>query len=111
MVSNREFTLDYTGDASEALLTLGLCTFLDTVSPSPLNALLKREVKQYSVSPPTIVLFEPMPFDVQVGDPVTVTAGCAKDRPACQSFDNILNMRAELYVPGNDLFLRTPDAQ
>ena len=109
--SNREFTIDYTGDASEALLTGGLCTFLDTISPSPNNAGLKKEVKQYSVSPPTIVLFLPMPFDIQVGDPVTITAGCDKTLATCRdTFDNILNFRGEPYVPGNDLFFRTPDA-
>ncbi len=110
VTSNREFGIDYTGDASEALITGGLCTFLDTISPSPNNAGLKKEVKQYSVSPPTIILFEAMPFDVQVGDPVTITAGCDKTLATCRdTFDNMDNARAEWYIPGTDLLAFTPN--
>ncbi|MFQ6016787.1 MAG: DUF2163 domain-containing protein [Kiloniellaceae bacterium] len=111
VVDNRTFTIDYTGDAAEALLTGGLITFLDTVSPTPPNAGLKREVKQYSVSPPTVTLFLPMPFDVQAGDPVTIRAGCDKQLATCRdAFDNIDNFRGEPHVPGNDLLFKTPDA-
>ena len=111
VAGNREFSLDYAGDAGEALLTRGLCTFLDSGSPSPLNAGLKMEVKQYTVSPPTVTLFLPMPFDVRVGDPVTISAGCAKTIAVCRdTFDNVENFRGEPYVPGNDLLFRTPDA-
>ena len=112
VTSNREFGIDYTGDASETLVTGGLCTFLDTISPTPNNALLKKEVKQYSISPATIILFEAMPFDVQVGDPVSISVGCRKTLEACRDdFDNVYNVRAEWYIPGTDLISLTPNAQ
>ncbi len=108
VANKREFTIDYTGSASETLITGGLCTILDSGSPSPANALIKREIKQFAFSPPTIVLFDPMPFTISVGDPVTLTAGCAKTVAACRDlFDNIENLRGEPYIPGNDLLFRT----
>ena len=112
VASNREFSIDYGGDAPEALLTGGLCRVLDQVSPSPKNAGLAMEVKLYAVSPPTVTLFQSLPFDIEVGDPVTITAGCNKSLAVCRdSFDNIDNFRGEPHVPGNDLFFRTPDAR
>ena len=112
VADNRSFTIDYAGGAPEALLTGGVITFLDSVSPAPANAGLKQEVKAYSVSPPTVTLFLPMPFDIGVGDPVTIAAGCDKSLAVCRdSFDNIHNFRGEPHVPGNDLLFRTPDAR
>lgn len=112
VASNREFSIDYGGDAPEALFTGGLCKFLDQGSPSPKNAGLNTEIKQYSVSPITVTLFQPMPFDIAIGDAVTIAAGCDKTLAVCRdSFDNIDNFRGEPHVPGNDLFFRIPDAR
>lgn len=112
VVNNREFSIDYLGSASEQLLTGGLVTFLDSVSPTPANVNLKKEVKLYAISPPTVILTEPMPFTVAIGDPLTITAGCAKTVAACRDlFDNIENYRGEPYIPGNDLLFKTPDAR
>ena len=112
VTDNREFTLTYGGDAPDALLTGGLITFLDTVSPTPANAGLKMEVKSWSLATKTITLFLPMPFDVTVGDPVTLQAGCDKSLAVCRdTFDNVDNFRGEPFVPGNDLLFRTPDAR
>jgi len=57
-------------------------------------------------------LFLPMPFDITVGDSLLVYAGCKKDVPACSvKFDNIVNMRSEPYVPGQDAIQERPNAQ
>jgi uncharacterized phage protein (TIGR02218 family) len=64
------------------------------------------EVKGWTQSTSAVALFLPMPRPVVVGDTLTIYPGCAKDVPACRDkFDNILNMRAEPYVPGMDAIL------
>lgn len=58
----------------------------------------------------TIELFEGMAFDVKVGDTFTISSGCDKSRAMCKTYGNILNMRAEPDVPGQDQYLNYPDA-
>lgn len=112
VTDNRSFTLTYTGDAPDALLTGGLVTFTGDASPQPLNLGLKMEVKSWVLSSRTLTLFLPMAFDIAPGDSVTVAAGCGKSLGVCRdTFDNLLNFRGEPYVPGNDLLFRTPDAR
>ena len=112
VTDNRSFSLDYTGDAPDALLTGGLVAFTGEASPQPLNLGLKMEVKSWVLSSQTLNLFLPMPFAVAPGDSLTVAAGCDKSLGVCRdTFDNILNFRGEPYVPGNDLLFRTPDAR
>lgn len=54
-----------------------------------------------------IELFEPMPFEIQVGDTFSIYAGCDKLRVTCRDkFDNIKNRRAEDFVPGPDKVLK-----
>lgn len=46
-------------------------------------------------------LFEPMPYDWEVGDSWTMVAGCDKARITCRDkFNNMVNRRAEDYIPG-----------
>ncbi len=112
VTDNRNFTLSYTGDAPDALLTGGVLAFTGAGSPPPANLDLKMEVKSWVLSTTTIALFLPMPFNVAPGDSVSVSAGCDKSLAVCRnSFDNVLNFRGEPYVPGNDLLFRTPDAR
>ena len=109
---NRDFTLIYTGDAPDALLTGGLLTFDASASPTSANTGLSMEIKSWDLANKRITLFLSMPFDVTPGDVVTLRAGCDKSLGVCRdTFDNVLNFRGEPFVPGNDLLFRTPDAR
>lgn len=75
------------------------------------NAGVLQEVKSWDQSSGQLVLFMPMPFQVQVGDKLGVYAGCDKQRDTCTSkFANILNFRGEPDVPGQDEYMRFPSA-
>lgn len=75
------------------------------------NAGLTMEVKGWAYSGQEVELFLAMPFDIQIGDTFEIYPGCDKKRTTCRDkFDNILNRRAEDYVPGQDEFLDYPDA-
>lgn len=104
----RIFTLTYSGDAPDAFLKLGLAKFT-----SGANAGLSKEVKNFeAAASDRITLFEELPFNLVVGDSLTISAGCDKLVPTCSvTFDNIDNMRAMPYVPGQDLILNFPDAR
>ena len=102
----RTFAIAYAGDAPDGFFDVGVITWT-----SGANAGLKREVKLYTVSPNAVVLYLPMPADIQPGDGFTMTAGCDKAFAVCRdTFDNIRNFRGEPHVPGNDLMFATPDA-
>lgn len=134
VTSNGVFTVVYSGDAPNTLLTRGLLT-----SVAGHNANVPPiEVKTWVLSSRTVTLFLPAPFNVggitdsflgledgsghillesgddlllESGDVLKINAGCAKDRLACISFDNIYNAQAEWYVPGTKVLFRTPNAQ
>lgn len=58
------------------------------------------------VSDERITLFLTMPFEIQAGDTFNMYAGCDKRLNTCfTKFANVLNMRAEPYVPGQDAFI------
>ncbi len=130
------FTVTYTGDAPDAFLKDGLAKF--TSGP---NAGENVEIETWDLSTKAITLSLPVSRGVypitgaaglgllledgngvllleddftlllENGDLVLLQAGCAKDLPACQSFDNTDNARAEWHVPGAKVILRTPDVQ
>lgn len=69
----------------------------------------RMEVKGWVQSTSAVQLFLPMPQTVAPGDTLTIYPGCKKDVPDCRDkFNNILNMRAEPYVPGMDAMLTSP---
>ncbi len=131
VTNNGNFTLTYSGDAPNALLEGGLIKFTNR-----LNNGLNMEVKKWTLSSNTVQLFLPMPLDVggiansflglessgnlllengddlllEDVDTVKIQAGCKKDIPACQGFDNIFNQQAEPRVPGKKVLVRTPNA-
>ena len=77
-----------------------------------LNKGLAMEVKSHTVVGNVIELFLEIPFTITVGDKIIIYAGCDKRLETCiDKFDNIVNMRAEPYVPGQDEFFNTPDAR
>lgn len=62
---------------------------------------LSMEVQSYVPGQWTLEL--PMPYLPQVGDAYTMHAGCDYSLATCRDrFNNIVNMRAEPYVPGVD---------
>lgn len=57
-------------------------------------------------------LFLSMPYNVQVGDTFKLRPGCDKRAVTCRTkFNNIVNMRAEPFIPGADLMATYPDAK
>ncbi len=104
--SNRKFSIISLTDAPDALFSGGLAT---CTSGSNIN--LSKEIKSFGLSPTEIVVFEAFPFDIQAGDTFNLRASCLKTVPACISFDNIDNMRAEPYVPGMKKLIKIPDAR
>lgn len=135
VTNNREFVVSYTGGAPNTLLTGGLAKFLNRK-----NASINMEVKSWDLSTKKIILFLPMPFDVdgdtdtlllledgtgnillesgtdqlllEDGDTILIQAGCPKTVAACRdTFDNIFNFIGEPYVPGIKVLFRTPNQQ
>ena len=83
----------------------GVVTFI-----SGENAGLSMEVRAFDHNPrPCFYLMEAMPNRMQPGDQYVVTAGCAKTRAFCQSFDNLNNIRAFPDMPTEDKALATPN--
>ncbi len=135
VTSNGVFTIVYSGDAPDILLTGGVVTFLEghNANVPPI------EVKTWVLSTRTITLFLPASFDVggivdsflgleedsghlllesgdsllfETGDRIDIKAGCAKDVATCRdTFDNIFDFQGEPYVPGTKVLFRTPNAQ
>lgn len=84
------------GDATSGYFDYGVMTFT-----SGLNNGLSMEVKSYIEGQWT--LQEAMPYAIAIGDAYSMVAGCNKQRTTCRDrFSNILNMRAEPFLPGID---------
>lgn len=74
----------------------GVVTFL-----SGKNAGRSMEVMSHNQDTGLIKLALPLPYQPQVGDQFTITAGCNKTQSVCISkFKNILNFRGHPRVPG-----------
>lgn len=70
------------------------------------------EVKAWVQSSEQITFYLPAGYPVQVGDKFHVNPGCDKSNTTCKAkFANLLNMRAEPYLPGNDFVFYYPNAQ
>lgn len=117
VVSQREFTLSYTGDAPGAiipdskggtgnLLNEGRVTWLSGPNSGDIE-----EVKEWDLSGKRIKLILKMPRLITVGDVLTITAGCDKIFSTCKdTFDNSLNFHGEHLVPGQNVTLDFPNA-
>jgi hypothetical protein len=52
-----------------------------------------------------------MPHPIVVGDTCNLIAGCDKKHDTCKvKFNNIVNRRAEDFIPGLDAVIQTPNA-
>jgi uncharacterized phage protein (TIGR02218 family) len=68
------------------------------------------EVKTWNHTANTFEFYVPAGYPITVGDTFQVIPGCDKTRDTCKNvFNNILNMRAEPDLPGNDQAFIYPD--
>jgi hypothetical protein len=59
-----------------------------------------------------VTLFLGMPFEIVAGDKFRFYPGCDKRSATCiEKFNNIVNLRGEPYVPGQDQVFSYPDAR
>ncbi|USM11581.1 hub [Citromicrobium phage vB_CbaS-RXM] len=68
------------------------------------------EILGYDDATNTISVFEAMPYQIEVGDTFVIAQGCDGSFERCKLYDNIINRRAEDYIPGNDEMVNYPDA-
>ena len=101
--------------ARQKFLVTGLTKAVDFFNDGKLvwltgnNVGIISEVKDYILSPNTVELHLPSPFDVQGGDTFTIYAGCDKLASTCGSkFTNLDNFGGFPYMPGVDKSLQTP---
>ena len=117
LISQREFTIDYTGDAPGSvvpdskggtgnLLNEGRVTWLSGPNRGDVE-----EVKEWDLAAKRIKLFLKMPRLITLGDVLEITAGCDKIFPTCKdTFDNSNNFHGEHLVPGQNVTLDFPNA-
>jgi len=65
---------------------------------------LSMEVMGYTGTGGVFALFQPMPYEVQVGDTYSVPEGCDKLFVTCRDdFNNVVNFRGEPYIPNENI--------
>ena len=104
--SNRTFTATGLASFADDWFTAGMVNWT-----TGNNALSSMEVKlhDYTAGVVTFELWQPMPFDLQVGDTFTATVGCKQDAGTCNTkFNNIANFRGFNLIPGPDMLLFYP---
>jgi uncharacterized phage protein (TIGR02218 family) len=95
VVSQREFTVNYSGDAPASLLQDGRAKFTGGANDGVL-----REIKSWDLATKTVKCFQGFPDAIAVSDPVNLVAGCDKDTLACHGdFRNIFNFGGHPNVP------------
>jgi len=87
---------DAAQDDADDYFVGGLCTWVTGD-----NAGYRMDIKGYLLSGGAFVLYEPMPFDIEIGDTALVTTGCDKTNGTCKTtFNNLNNFRAFPHIPG-----------
>ena len=103
-VTDRDEFASGVGGADQ-LYTYGLVTWT-----SGDNTGLKMEVKGFSGG--SIILFEKMPYEIQVGDGFSISQGCDKKLETCRDiFDNVINHGGYFYLPGTDTVTRVVEVK
>jgi uncharacterized phage protein (TIGR02218 family) len=101
VTSTRQFTATVSLDSppvDEGYYNGGLLTWV-----TGNNTSFSMEVKSDTYgSPPEILLYLPMPYDIEVGDTFTIQPGCDKSAAMCKHrFANLVNFRGHgAWVPG-----------
>ena len=75
------------------------------------NAGRTVEIIGYNAAERRIELFEPVAYTIAPGTQVVVAPGCDGSLDRCKLYNNVINRRAEDYVPGNDELMKYPDAK
>ncbi|HOW94116.1 MAG TPA: DUF2163 domain-containing protein [Mycolicibacterium fallax] len=107
VTSRREITVtfDSPSPASAGTLPGGKLTFTTGA-----NQGFSMEVKSAADDSPDValVLFQPFPLDIEVGDELSVTAGCDKRHATCRDvFANLVNFRGHgVFTPGQTELLK-----
>lgn len=68
------------------------------------------EIIGYNNATGQIDLFEPVAYEITPGTVVKIAPGCDKSLERCKDYGNVINRRAEDFIPGNDEMMRYPDA-
>lgn len=104
VIDSLNFTVNYSGTASDNLLTNGLVTFTsgNNVGVRP------KEITAWSLGSTQVTLFENFPLTISPGDTLTITAGCEKTRADCKLRDNIKNFGGFPDLPGVDFLFNVP---
>lgn len=75
------------------------------------NAGRTVEILGFNAATNEVSLFEAMPYTIAAGDLFNIAQGCDGSLATCKLYDNVINRRAEDYIPGNDDFMQYPDAK
>jgi len=103
-VSSRRTFIDTSLTAVNHYYQYGLLTWT-----SGANNNIASEVKDFTSSTDTVDLVDKMPYDIDVGDTFTITAGCDRTFSVCRDiFSNVDNFRGFPHVPGQDKILEYP---
>ncbi len=87
----------------DAYFAGGVATFT-----SGANVGISRDVLEWDSTGRNMRVFLPFPFDIEVGDTLTIQPGCDKRLATCKTFNNVLNFRGEPHVPGANAMIATP---
>ncbi len=74
------------------------------------NAGRTIEIINYDAGTRTITLFEGASYPIVADTALKVAPGCDRSLAQCKFYNNVVNRRAEDYVPGNDEMMSYPDA-
>jgi len=70
------------------------------------------EIRTWTLSDATGIVFIPLPFTVLAGVKVKIYPGCDKRLATCRDkFDNVVNFRGFPFVPGDDAYRRFADVR
>lgn len=75
------------------------------------NAGRTIEIVGWNPANRSIDLFEPAAYPIVPGTDIMVAPGCDGSLERCKTYNNVINRRAEDYVPGNDELMKYPDAK
>lgn len=75
------------------------------------NAGRTVEIVGYIAASRTIELFESVAYPITAGTNLILAPGCDGSLARCKLYDNVINRRAEDYIPGNDEYMKYPDAK
>lgn len=104
-------------DRDTIILTPGAAIPSQGISPGTLrfvdgpNAGRTIEIIGYDAGTRTVELFEGAHYQIEVGTNLILAPGCDGSLQRCKFYDNVINRRAEDYIPGMDEYMSYPDAQ